>query len=236
MAFCCWIGSIDPHGELRPKCGCLGFRDWKGKNKAALRTAKTVRAGVIDLVRDLEKEHSLLVTPRGLLDDAGELEALADALLDRWLPARAGMEECVKACTVCVERRLAAVREQPADFVCAELNACLGDAGNVSVSGAAAAVPAASAGSAAGSPAVSKATLKRALSPRRQNAAASSGAHAAAPATPPREGQENQDPGAEPREFELKKQRKTHQRSLSKVTISREQWKGSQRALSVDAR
>jgi len=73
MAFCCWIGSIDPHGELRPKCGCLGFRDWKGKNKAALRTAKTVRAGVIDLVRDLEKEHSLLVTPRGLLDDAGEL-------------------------------------------------------------------------------------------------------------------------------------------------------------------
>ena len=226
MAFCCWIGSIDPHGELRPKCGCLGFRDWKGKNKAALRTAKTVRAGVIDLVRDLEKEHSLLVTPRGLLDDAGELEALADALLDRWLPARAGMEECVKACTVCVERRLAAVREQPADFVCAELNACLGDAGNVSVSGAAAAVPAASAGSAAGSPAVSKATLKRALSPRRQNAAASSGAHAAAPATPPREGQENQDPGAEPREFELKKQRKTHQRSLSKVTISREQWKG----------
>ena len=29
MAFCCWIGSIDPHGELRPKCGCLGFRDWK---------------------------------------------------------------------------------------------------------------------------------------------------------------------------------------------------------------
>ena len=212
MAFCCWIGSIDPHGELRPKCGCLGFRDWKGKNKAALRTAKTVRAGVIDLVRDLEKEHSLLVTPRGLLDDAGELEALADALLDRWLPARAGMEECVKACTVCVERRLAAVREQPADFVCAELNACLGDAGNVSVSGAAAAVPAASAGSAAGSPAVSKATLKRALSPRRQNAAASSGAHAAAPATPPREGQENQDPGAEPREFELKKQRKTHQR------------------------
>ena len=33
------VSRRHPHGELRPKCGCLGFRDWKGKNKAALRTA-----------------------------------------------------------------------------------------------------------------------------------------------------------------------------------------------------
>ena len=37
MALCCGIGSIDPHGELRPKCGCLGFRDGYSGYPATLR-------------------------------------------------------------------------------------------------------------------------------------------------------------------------------------------------------
>ena len=61
MAFCCWIGSIDPHAELKPSCGCLGWRDYAGKNRAALRTARTVRSWIIELVRDAKEKHGLLL-------------------------------------------------------------------------------------------------------------------------------------------------------------------------------
>ena len=228
----CWLGSLHPNGDITPKCGCQGFR--KGRH-SLLRTAGTVQGWILADVRELVERHSLVTTPRGLLSSDSELGALGAALCERWLPVRPGLEDLArKACKVCVDKRRDAVKAQSADFICAELNACLGD-GVVSISSAAAGASAAAVGSAAGSlglstPGLSKASLKRALSPRRQNGAASASAAAAAPATPPREGQENQAPDAEQTEFALKKQRKDLQRSLSKVMISREQWKGKEAA------
>ena len=95
----CWVGSICPNGDLKPACGCQGYRRGKW---GTLRTSKTVLDRIVRLIKDLIAKHSLLIQPRGLLESETELRALAAALCQRWLPVRPEVEDCVaKACTVC---------------------------------------------------------------------------------------------------------------------------------------
>ena len=96
----CWVGSICPNGDLKPACGCQGYR--RGK-RGTLRTSKTVLDRIVKLIEELIAKHSLLIQPRGLLESETELRALAAALCERWLPIRPEVEGCVgKACTVCM--------------------------------------------------------------------------------------------------------------------------------------
>ena len=43
----CWVGSICPNGDLKPACGCQGYR--RGK-RGTLRTSKTVLDRIVRLI------------------------------------------------------------------------------------------------------------------------------------------------------------------------------------------
>ena len=105
-ACCCWACSICPLGELKPPCGGQGYRQGGLK-----RGFECVLNRIVKAVRDGAKQHELQFK-RGMLDDDGEMGALAEAMIARLLPTKVGMEECMKCCDVCMRKAMAKLRDQ----------------------------------------------------------------------------------------------------------------------------
>ena len=80
---CCWAGSICPLGKLKPPNGCWGWK--KGGRK---RGATAVLSRIVTTVRRAAERHNLLFK-RGYLQNEAEMRALAEALLEKFLPTTA---------------------------------------------------------------------------------------------------------------------------------------------------
>ena len=106
-ACCCWACSICPLGEEKPPCGGQGYK--KGGTKRGL---ASVLNNIVTVVRSGVEEHELVLPRRGMLKDDAEMEALAEAVIERELPTKPGMEECYKCCDVCRDKAKARLRNK----------------------------------------------------------------------------------------------------------------------------
>ena len=140
---CCWVCSVCPRGEVKPECGGQGWKGTPASPAGAKRGLVSVMNNIVQALHAGQKKHGLLFK-RGMLADKHEMRGLAEAMLERVLPTRAGMEECEKCCDVCRDKAIKRLLEDK-DHLLFELNHVLEDGDKVKLPGAATTAAAAAA-------------------------------------------------------------------------------------------